>query len=385
MPAADAAPRHGGARRGAPRGGMAPSCARLHGAPVGAWAGRVVAQQVGSVRSGPDAHALEAKVAFLRRAEAYPETPIGVEVLETHMSWVFLTDRHAYKLKKPVRFDSLDFSTVELRRRDCEEEVRLNRRLAPDVYLGTLALTADERGALSLGGAGEVVDWLVWMRRLPADRMLDARVLSGALRRAEVRPAALRLARFFAEAERVTLAPAEYRRRLAEGVEGDRRALSRPEFGLPRERVEALARAEEACLERHAALFDRRVEEGRLVEGHGDLRPEHVCLTSEPAIIDCLEFSRELRLLDPADELAFLALECERLGAAEVGGWFLEAYTETTGDAPPPLLLRFHRTYRALRRAKIAVWHLEDAEVREPARWIARARRYLELATPPVD
>jgi aminoglycoside phosphotransferase family enzyme len=144
--------------------------------------------------------------------------------------------------------------------------------------------------------------------------------------------------------------------------------------------VEELARAAQGCLERHAALFERRVAERRLVEGHGDLRPEHVCLAPEPVIIDCLEFSRELRLLDPADELAFLALECERLGAPAVGSWFLAAYTEVTGDAPPPLLLRFHRTYRALRRAKLAVWHLEDPAVREPARWTARARRYLELA-----
>ena len=338
-------------------------------------------QEAGSVQSGSQAHGVEAKVAFLRRVEAYPETPNSVEVVETHMSWVFLTDRYAYKLKKPVRFDSLDFSTVELRRRDGEEEVRLNRRLAPEVYLGTLALAADERGALSLGGEGEVVDWLVWMLRLPADRMLDARIFSGTLREAEVRPAALRLARFFAGAAPVELDAAEYRRRLAEGVEADRRALSRAAFGLPGERVAALARAAQGCLERHAALFERRVAERRIVEGHGDLRPEHVCLTPEPVIIDCLEFSRELRLLDPADELAFLALECERLGAPAVGGWFLNAYTELTGDAPPPLLLRFHRTYRALRRAKIAVWHLEDPDVREPARWVARARRYLELAS----
>jgi aminoglycoside phosphotransferase family enzyme len=146
--------------------------------------------------------------------------------------------------------------------------------------------------------------------------------------------------------------------------------------------VVAIADAQLAALVRHRELFDRRVAEGRIVEGHGDLRPEHICLTPVPAIIDCLEFSRDLRLLDPADELSFLGLECERLGRPEVGRWFLASYTEVTGDDPPPPLLRFHRTYRALRRAKIAVWHLRDPGVRDHDRWRERALRYLELAAP---
>ena len=324
---------------------------------------------------------IEAKVAFLRRPESYAEKPHRVEVVETHLSWVFLTDRHAYKLKKPVRYDSLDFSTPELRRADCEAEVRLNRRLASDVYLGTVALSLDPDETLALGGGGDPVDWLVHMRRLPADRMLDALIRRGGIAETDVRPAALRLAQFFAGARPVELAAAEYRKRLEEGVRDDRRELCAPEFRLPLDRVVEIADAQLACLARHAELFDRRVGEGRIIEGHGDLRPEHICLIREPAIIDCLEFSRDLRLLDPADELAFLGLECERLGRAEVGRWFLGTYTEVAGDEPPAALLRFHRTYRALRRAKIAAWHLEDPSVPDHDKWCERARCYLELAS----
>lgn len=329
---------------------------------------------------------LEAKVAFLRRPDSYPEpdTTRHVESVETHMSWVFLTDRFAYKLKKPIRYDSLDFRSPELRRRDCEEEVRLNRRLTTDVYLGVVALLLGPEGRLTLEGPGRPVDWLVHMRRLPADRMLDARLADPTLAEAEVRPAALRLARFYAEAPPAERSAEAYAKRLAEGTRGDLAELERPEFGLPRERVRSLAHAQLAFLDGHAALFDRRVREGRIVEGHGDLRPEHIGLVDPPAIIDCLEFSLELRLVDPADELAFLALECERLGRAEVGRWFLATYAEVAGDRPPEELLRFHRTHRALRRAKIAAWHLEDPKVRDRARWRARARRYLELATPLV-
>ena len=323
------------------------------------------------------------KVAFLRRPEVYAEGPRQVEVVETHMSWVFLTDEEVYKLKKPVRREALDFTTPELRRLDCEEEVRLNRRLAPDVYRGVVALTCSPDGALALGGEGVPVDWLVHMRRLPAERMLDALIEAGGVEGQELRPAALRLARFYAEAEPCELTTAELCERLRAGVEGDRSELLRPEFGLSPQPIEALAASQLAVLEREAALFEQRVDEGRVVEGHGDLRPEHICLRrGNPAIIDCLEFSRDLRLVDPADELAFLALECERLGSAVVGRWFFATYTEITRDDPPEALIRFYRNYRILRRAKLAVWHLEDPEVADHGKWSRRARRYLELALP---
>jgi len=326
---------------------------------------------------------LREKVELLRRPEAYPEPTATVEPVETHMSWVFLTERHAYKLKKPVRGESLDFTTPELRRRNSEDEVRLNRRLAEPVYLGVVPLTCAPDGTLALDGEGEPVDWLVHMRRLPADRMLDARIEGGDLDRSEVEPVARHLARFYARAEPVGIAPEAYRRRLAEGTHHDARELVAPEAGLDKDRVEALAAEQLRFLEARADLFDVRVAEGRIVEGHGDLRPEHICLTEEPAIIDCLEFSRELRVGDPADELAFLALECERLGRPEVGGWFLDAYRRETGDDPPEPLLRFHRTFRCLRRAVIAIWHLRDEDVADPDEWVRRARRYLELASPP--
>lgn len=330
---------------------------------------------------------LEEKRAFLQRCAAYPERTTDVEVVETHMSLVFLTDAYAWKLKKPVRYDGLDFRSPELRRHDCQEEVRLNRRLTSGVYLGVAALRLSRGGALVLdpsGGAdaqAPAVDWLVRMRRLPAERMLDVLIEERKVQRHEVRAAAERLARFYADAPAVEWSVADYHAHLRDGMEDDLRELLRPAFGLDPGRVRWLVEAQRAFLD--AAVLERRVREGHLVEGHGDLRPEHVCLVDEPAIIDCLEFSRRLRIADPADELAFLGLECERLGEPAVGRWFLETWTAVSGDAPPEPLLRFHRTYRALRRAKLAVWHLDDETVRDRDKWLARACRYLELATPP--
>lgn len=127
-------------------------------------------------------------------------------------------------------------------------------------------------------------------------------------------------------------------------------------------------------------ILEERARDGRIVEGHGDLRPEHVHLGPEPAVIDCIEFDRDLRVLDAVEELAFLAMECEDLGAAEVGAWFLEIYGRESSDVPDSRLVEFYKSHRALTRAKLAAWHLEDPTVPDPERWRRRTRRYLELA-----
>lgn len=338
-----------------------------------------------STRPEQAAASLEAKLGFLGRPDAYPEAPSRVDAVETHMSWVFLTDSHAYKLKKPVRYDYLDFSTVEARRLDCEAEVRLNRRLAAGVYLGVVPLVLDVAGRLSLGGTGETVDWLVQMRRLPADRMLDHLIRNGAVNQPEIVQLARLLARFYAALPAEPLAPAAYRQSLAGRIEDNLRELGSPEFGLPRDVPAGLARFQLRFMQGHAEVFDQRVQAGRIVEGHGDLRPEHVCLLAEPVVIDCLEFNREFRILDPADELGYLALECERLHAPHVASWLLEGYGEASGDAPPEALLHFYQSCRAMLRAKLALWHLRDDGRHLPGKWMATAREYLDLAQRHAD
>lgn len=324
---------------------------------------------------------LDAKLAFLRRTEAYPDAPQRVEAVETHMSWVFLAGEFVYKLKKPVRYDFLDFSTPEARCRDCEEEVRLNRRLAPEAYLGVVTLALAPGGGLRLGEGGEPVDWLVRMRRLPERLMLDHAIRAGTVSAGDIRRCVAALAAFYRRCEPVAMAAAQYRQRFVDGVHGTRRDLAAPEYGLPADAVQAVASAQLAFLDRHAPLFDRRVEERRIVEGHGDLRPEHVCLADPPLFIDCLEFNREWRLVDPADEIAYLALECEHAGADFIGEVAFAAYRDGTGDAPPEPLIRFYKAYRASLRAKLAAWHLQDHPDEAARRkWMDHARRYLALA-----
>jgi uncharacterized protein len=322
------------------------------------------------------------KVAFLSEPRAYPvERPARVTRIETHMSWVFLTERFVYKLKKPVRYPFLDFSTLSARRRDCEAEVRLNRRLAPRIYLGTLALTADAGDRLCLGGRGRVVEWLVVMHRLAAEWMLDNVMATGTVRDEDLLPAAALLAAFYRDAPPVPLPRTGYVARLDADLEETFVALAAPGMPLPAESVERVVGRLRRLLGRHPRLLERRVEAGRIVEGHGDLRPEHVWLGRPPAIIDCLEFNRSFRIVDPVEELASLTVECQRLRAPErVAELFVEVYRERARDAAPDVLWSLHASRRALLRAKLAGWHLREPGPRGAAHWEATAQAYLRLA-----
>jgi aminoglycoside phosphotransferase family enzyme len=324
--------------------------------------------------------ALESKVAFLRQPTSFPELTYRVEAIETHMSWVFLTNGHAYKLKKPVRYEFLDFSTIDARRFYCEEELRLNRRLAADVYLGVAALAIDASGHLHLDGDGAAVDWLVKMRRLPTRLMLDYAIRHGTAGANEIGKLAARLADFYRTCAPIAIDPLEYRSRFLSHIDTWNLELSRLAYQLPVEQINAITLAQRAVVQDLSALLDERVQTGRIVEGHGDLRPEHVCLRPEPCIIDCLEFSRDLRIIDRADEIAFLALECERLGAIELGTLLLRTYSELSGDYPPAALIHFYQSYRATLRAVISIRHLNEEKFRYSPEWPRRARHYLQLA-----
>lgn len=331
-------------------------------------------------RSGPGpAVDLRAKVEFLLRPENYPERPRRVEAKETHMSWVFLTDAHAYKLKKPVRYSFLDYSTLEARRINCEAEIRLNRRLAPDVYLETVPLGMDRSGRLCLGG-GRPVDWLVKMRRLGEGGALDHAIRANAVTQTDIHRLGAILGAFYRRAPRMDISPASYRRRIGGDISFTRRTLLRARYALAAAAVDGVALALRRYLKEHGERLDQRVFEGRIVEGHGDLRPEHVYLGANPIVTDCLEFNLELRTIDPADELAYLVMECEREGAMLVGPWLLQAYREATGDRPPADLVAFYKCHRAFLRARIAVAHLDEPAVADPEKWRGRTWSYLMLA-----
>ena len=330
--------------------------------------------------AAPPAVGIDAVLRFLASPAAYPEATASVERVETHFSWVFLTDRHVYKLKKRMHANGVDFTALAARRRNAEAECRLNRRLAADVYLGKVPLTWESVHGLAIGGAGAVVDWLVKMRRLPADHMLDQRLRHADWRYADFQALADRLAGFFATAPRVTLSPPAYLARLRGECRGTRRAFDAAGIPALRDQARRAAAFLEAYIARRRKLLLRPLGERRIVEGHGDLRPEHVWLGSTPRIFDCLEFRRELRLLDPAEEIAFLAMECARLGVRDIEPILFRRYRRRAKEAPAPELIAFYKALNALIRARIAILHLREVPVREPAKWPARAAEYLGIA-----
>jgi aminoglycoside phosphotransferase family enzyme len=297
------------------------------------------------------------------------------------MSWVFLTERFAYKMKKPVKWDRLDFSTLALRRTQCENEIILNRRLAPAVYLGLVRMTCDEKGRLRLGGQGEAVEWLVRMVRLPTERKLERLVEERRVHDHDLVSAMELLVRFYRAAPPVHMAGPEYRLRLANEIASITAELLSSQVDLPSGLIRDVAASLQTFVQGEAALLEARA--GRVIDAHGDLRPQHIYVGSDPAIIDCLEFDRELRLREPLDELSFLRLECDRLGDPRPGDLFIARYREALGDPAPAAVIRFYAAYRAYERARLAVGHLKDPDIVDPAhagKWRERALTYLRLA-----
>ncbi|HEY8063260.1 MAG TPA: hypothetical protein VIF40_00860 [Methylosinus sp.] len=310
---------------------------------------------------------------------AYPHAPARVDVVETHMSHVFIAGDRVYKMKKPVRFAFLDFSTPRAREADCRAELRLNRRLAPDVYLDVVPLTLAD-GELSIGGKGEIVDWLVEMKRLPTELTLDRLLAEGHLDARRIEALAARLGAFYASAARSPISAQDYIARFFREQAENRRVIAMRDFALDHRRAQAVLDRLERRLVAQTPALEARVRDGRIIDGHGDLRPEHICFCEPLAIFDCLEFNDELRQVDPFDELAFLALEYELLGAPHAGAAIVAATARRLGAPPPPALFSLYGACRAVLRMRLALAHLLDPAPRRKDKWEPLARRYMERA-----
>ena len=280
------------------------------------------------------------------------------DVSETHSAVVFFAGDRAYKLKKPVSLGFLDFSTPEARAAACQREIELNRRFAPDVYLGVVEVRDP---------AGRVCDHLVAMRRMPASRRLSALVQAREPVGAAVRQVARILAAWHASAPRGPAISEQGSRDALWRRWTDNIEQIRPLQGgvLGESDVDEVQRLAGRFLAGRAPLFDARIRGGRVLDGHGDLLAEDIfCLQDGPRILDCLEFDDRLRWVDGLDDAAFLAMDLERLGASELAERFTSWYIEYSGD-PAPASLRHHYTaYRAFVRAKVSCLRCRQGDPR---------------------
>jgi len=325
----------------------------------------------------------ESQIKSLMNPDAYPDPADGVRLVQTHISWIFLAGKFAYKIKKPVDFGFLDFSTLDRRKFYCDEEVRLNRRLCPEIYLGVIPVREAVGGA-SFHGDGKVVDYAVKMVRLPEEQMADALLTRGELSADDVKRIAATVADFHARAGRADC---------REG-HGSLEAISRnweENFGQTEEFAGKTMALQDLRLVRNwverfmtvnAGLFNSRVAGGFIRECDGDLHLENICLTDRICIFDCIEFNTRFRCIDTAADIAFLLMDLEFYGRRDLAALFLNEYLAASSDIGALLLVNFYRIHRAFVRGKVESFRLKDPGIpeREKQEASERARRYFRLA-----
>ena len=327
-------------------------------------------------------------VRALLRKDAYPAPVRKIELTQTHISFVFLVDDQVYKLKKPVNLGFLDFTTLEKRRAACEAEVRLNRRGCPGgVYIGVETLTRRD-GRYHVGGDGEVVDYLVHMRRLPREGMLDVLLARGAVDITVIGRVAARLAELHRTAEQgeaITIAGGfeQQVRNWQDNLQAIKRFVG---VTLSQARFDRIERFVADVTRREEPLMRRREREGWVRDCHGDLRSDAICfdasLPGGICLFDCIEFNDAFRYSDTGLDAAFLAMDLDFRGRRDLSGLFVGLYAATMGDAELPLLLAAFKCYRAVVRGKVESLLAQDASVgnRERAAARRRARTYFALA-----
>ncbi len=327
---------------------------------------------------------MDSLIQGLCRGRAYPHPVRDIRVIETHISWVLLTGDYAYKIKKPLDLGFLDFSTLDKRRFFCEEEIRLNRRLAPGLYLDVVPITLDG-GEPRMDGAGPPVEYAVRMRQFPDDARLDQVLARGGLRPEHMDQMARHVAEFHA-----TLPPATDRSPY--GTLENVALYARQNFEQIRSRLgdaQDLARLAELEtwtereLSEKAGRISARKRQGSVRECHGDLHLANMALLAERIeVFDCIEFNPELRWVDVMSEVAFTVMDLEDRGRRDLANRFLNGYLEASGDYGGLAVLRFYRVYRAMVRAKVAAIRLAQGELsdQERAGALAQCREYLALA-----
>lgn len=324
-------------------------------------------------------------VEVMQKPEFYPHRPSRVEMLQTHISCIFIAGEYVYKIKKPVDFGFLDFTTLEKRYHYCRKELELNRRLAPNVYLEVVPISRDEGGNLLLGTGIEPIEYAVKMKKLPEDKMLKRLFAEGKVDTSLLDAIARKLVVFHGQA--------------ATGGEIDQ--MGSPEtilhnheenfaqtvpfinITIPQRKYDFIKSYVHNFLKVHDTLFGKRITEHKIRDCHGDLHLEHICfLDNEVVIFDCIEFNERFRYEDVAAEVAFLAMDLDYNNLSGQADEFVAAYVKHSGDQEVISLLNFYKCYYAYVRGKVISFRLNDRNISEADRGLAvkSAARYFDLS-----
>lgn len=322
-------------------------------------------------------------VEALLKPEAYDEDAGNIELVQTHISFVFLTKSFVYKMKKAVNFGFLDFTTLEKRHFFCEKELKLNRRLCRDMYLEVVPINKAE--AIRIKGAGETVEYAVKMKRMPQDTMLSRLLEENKVDSKLVDRIAKTIADFHAKAETnsqiskcgsLAIIGTNWKENFEQTEEYKGKTISAEEFKLIRESVNAF-------IKNNAAFFKKRISENKIRDGHGDIHSGNIFVADQIYIFDAIEFNERFRYCDVAADIAFLAMDLDFKGRTDLAEFFIEKYVAYSGDRELLRLLPFYKCYRAYVRGKVVSFKLNDLNVRSNEKYAAQeeAKAYFKLAT----
>ena len=321
-------------------------------------------------------------VEALMKSEAYDGDPGHIELVQTHISFVFLTRNFVYKVKKAVDLGFLDFTTLEKRRFFCEKELELNRRLCGDMYLEVVPI--NRSNAIKIKGEGETVEYAVKMKRMPQEKMMSRLLEENKVDTKRIDRIAKIIAEFHSKAEtnrRISefgslAIETNWKENFEQTEEFVGKTISTEDFKLIRERVEDF-------MKRNVPLFEKRTAEGRVRDCHGDIHSGNIFVTDGIYIFDAIEFNERFRYSDVAADIAFLSMDLDFRERSDLSDFFVERYIKYSGDQELTRLLPFYKCYRAYVRGKVISFKLEDPSVgnEEKSAAMKEAKAYFKLAS----
>jgi aminoglycoside phosphotransferase family enzyme len=319
----------------------------------------------------------------LLNPEIYPDHPRTIKFIETHISLLFLTGNHVYKVKKPVDFGFLDFTSLEKRKFFCEQEVKLNRRLSPDIYLGVVKITK-EGNQILLDGKGELVEYAVKMKQIPEEFLMDKLLEKKQVTSKMIEGVSGKLVNFYFAAEtndriKSFAKPERVKQDTDENFEQTEKYI---EVTIPREVYEEVKNRTNDYFRTKEKIFYQRIASDRIRDCHGDLRLEHIFWGDEISIFDCIEFNERFRYTDVAADIAFLAMDLDYHNREDLSEHLIRAYVGESGDLELMEVLDFYKCYRAYVRGKVESFRLDDPYIPEGEKREAlkRAQKYFGLA-----
>nr|MBF0222763.1 hypothetical protein [Desulfobulbaceae bacterium] len=328
-------------------------------------------------------HTVPDFIKALMAPNAYPHKVDTVKLIQTHISYVLIAGDFVYKIKKPVNFGFLNFTSLDKRKFFCEEELRLNRRLCPSIYLETLPINHTANGHC-LGGSGETIDYCVKMVRMPDSGMMGNVIAAGKLTREHI-DAIVAILEPFYETAQGGKDVAQNGTAEAVGVNVIENFTQTEQFvgcpALNKNEFDAINSYSRRFLEK-SHIFEKRIAQNRIKDCHGDLHSANICLADSVYIYDCIEFNTRFRFCDIASDLAFLAMDLDYHNLTDLSSYLISRYKEDSGDTALDEVLNFYKCYRASVRGKIGLLTAHEQEVDEKTRAtsLRQATKYYLLA-----